>query len=134
MKNIEVFESFMEGITLAGREGGTKIYLRVDENKKLTGQQIKELMFVRTEFDGVSFIDEFFHRKEDGEVTYQSGDSVDSGESWIENDKLCNKFEKRFEGYKDCFYIYENPIGDSKYKNDYLKVADYGIVQFTLLK
>jgi TolB-like protein len=134
MKNIEVFDRFMEGITLAGREGGTKIYTRVDENKKLTGQQIKELMFGRTEFIGAYFIDQFFHRKEDGEVTYQAGDSVDSGISWIENDKLCNKFEKRFGGYNDCFYIYENPIGDSKYKNDYLKVTDYGLVQITLEK
>jgi hypothetical protein len=132
MKNSEVFDRLMEGLTKAGRRGGTKIYIAVDQNYKLTGKKIKKLMFGKTEIVSAYFGDEFLHRKKGGEAIFQIGDSVKNGLSWIERDKLCNKFEQMFGGYNDCFYIYENPKGNATYKNDYLKITDYGIIPFTL--
>ena len=95
-RNFEAFDHFMKGLKNAGRDGSITTTIKVNKEYKLTGPEINALMFGKTEatIDIFSFYEEFFHRKENGEVSYQVGDTIKEGISWIENDMLCNKFEE----------------------------------------
>ena len=133
-KNFESFDHFIKGLKNAGRDGSIATTIKINEKDKLSSQEIKKLMFGKTEagYGYFSFYEEFFHRKENGAVSYHVGDTIKKGSSWIKDDMLCNKFEEIAGGCNDCLDIYKNPTGEYLFKNEYLKVTDYGIIPFSI--
>jgi tetratricopeptide (TPR) repeat protein len=95
---------------LSGNRGHFKLF---NENK-LTGKEVKSLVFGREVIftvAGVSINERgFISRNKDGEATYQGmrGTGSDSGKSWIEDDMLCDQWEKRYEGQKICYAVFRN--------------------------
>jgi tetratricopeptide (TPR) repeat protein len=89
-------------------------HLKLFNENKLTGEKIRALVFGREVImtvPGVSINEGgFISRNKDGEATYQGmrGTGSDSGKSWIEDDMLCDQWEKRYEGQKLCYAVFRN--------------------------
>ena len=133
-KNHEVFNRFIEGLEKAGFIKGAKGYYEVNEANKLNGQEIKELLFGKTA-TGYRWGYEFFvQRSEEGvtEVNIPIRDILFTGESWVEGDTLCQRYENRYEGVKYCCDIYYNPNGTANERNQYLIFGDAAIVPISI--
>ncbi len=89
-------------------------HFKLFNENKLTGEEIRALVFGRAVIaavPGVSVTEGgFISRNKDGEATYQGmrGTGSDSGKSWIEDDMLCDQWEKRYEGQKICYAVFRN--------------------------
>jgi tetratricopeptide (TPR) repeat protein len=90
----------------------TRVYYKLFNENKLTGEEIRALVFGR---EVIAIVEGetaggFIRRNKDGEATYQEmrGRGSDSGKSWIEDDMLCDQWEKRYEGQKICYAVFRN--------------------------
>jgi tetratricopeptide (TPR) repeat protein len=90
-------------------------HFKLFNENKLTGEEIRALVFGREVIARVPDVTTggFIGRSKDGEATYQGarstrGSGPDSGKSWIEDDMLCDQWEKRFEGQKICYAVFRN--------------------------
>ncbi|NIS70195.1 MAG: hypothetical protein GTO12_15015 [Proteobacteria bacterium] len=142
-KELEVADRLADGLLKAGLPGQPSGYCKVSQEDKLTGEEIRPLVFGRT-LTGLSPLKGMewrFHRTKDGEITYQEtppyletwpfssmppGKSA-SGKSWIEGDMLCDQWKYIFRGLKYHMAVYRNPEGTPEMKNQYLFVTDFGI-------
>jgi len=124
-RNSEVFERFIEGLIKAGYKPKTTGYTKFDKNRKLTGEEIKKLLFGHTETGFYGGIIYSIDRELNGELVLALGQYKDKGISWIKNNQVCYKFEISYNGIEQCADIYINPGGDSAKKNEYIRVADY---------
>jgi TolB-like protein/class 3 adenylate cyclase/tetratricopeptide (TPR) repeat protein len=92
----------------------TRIYYKLFNENKLTGEEIRALVFGREVLMRTrgGWVDRagFIRRSKDGEATYldQWGRWADSGKSWIEGDMLCDQWEKSYEGQKICYAVFRN--------------------------
>jgi tetratricopeptide (TPR) repeat protein len=101
-------DMFLPSQKLSSIRGHFKLF---NENK-LTGEEIRALVFGREVIATVPDVTAggFISRNKDGEATYQGtrGSGSDSGKSWIEDDMLCDQWEKRYEGQKICYAVFRN--------------------------
>lgn len=67
-------------------------------------------------------------------VGYVGRSLTGSGKSWIEGDGLCNQWENLYEGLKNCGLVYKNIEGTSEKKDQYIRIADYGFVPFSVVE
>jgi adenylate cyclase len=136
-KDIEVSERLAEGLVKAGLPGQVSEYYKVTKKNQLSGEEIKALIIGRT-VTGISPFKPLawrIHRTPNGEMTYQgnlpfsiySPGESGSGNSWIEEDLLCDQWEYIFQGVKYCMTVYHNPDGTPEMKNEYFFVTDFGI-------
>ncbi len=155
-KNEEVFNRLMEGLVKAGwhnTQGGLQdptafpylpsidpTFRGVYEKNKLNGQEIKELLFGKTQ-TGYGYGGQWIlHRTGDGIIElsnpyFGSRDyrlRRDKGKSWIEGDSICDQFEESYDGLKFCGDVYLNPEGDDITKSKYIYVADLGLFPFSV--
>ena len=139
-RDLEVADRLADGLLKAGLPGQPSGYCKVSQEDKLTGDEIKPLVFGRT-ITGFSPLKHAsspawrIHRTKDGEITYQgdwpfsileTGVSA-GGKSWIEGDMLCDQWKYIFRGLKYHMAVYRNPEGTPEMKNQYLFVTDFGI-------
>jgi len=139
-RDLEVADRLADGLLKAGLPGQPSGYCKVSQEDKLTGEEIRPLVFGRT-ITGFSPLKHAsspawrIHRTKDGEITYQgdwpfsiegAGSSA-SGKSWIEGDMLCDQWKYIFRGLKYHMAVYRNPEGTPEMKNQYLFVTDFGI-------
>jgi adenylate cyclase len=136
-KDLEVADRLADGLLKVGLPGQPSGYCKVSQEDKLTGEEIRPLVFGRT-VTGLSPLNGLewrIHRTKDGEITYQgswpfsameAGASA-SGKSWIEGDMLCDQWKYIFRGLKYHMAVYRNPEGTPEMKNQYLFVTDFGI-------
>ena len=85
---------------------------------------------------GYAFAQQFsYDRTEEGLIKYQSkiGSLSYKGITWVENDSICDQYEKRLLDMKICSDIYFNPDGDATTLSDYLQVTDYTINPFSVV-
>jgi len=80
----------------------------------------------------VAVSDGIVERTEDGQATYRDylGKS-DKGKSWVDKDLLCDQWQKRYSGYKNCYPVFSNPDGSKKSLNEYLSATDFGIIAWS---
>jgi TolB-like protein/class 3 adenylate cyclase len=160
-KDVEVADRFADGLLKAGLPGKPSGYYKLYEENKLTGEEIKELVFGRTTTGITPWARQswWIERTNDGKATHQQvpfhqadrekGDSpstlwreglrtlvtrFESGKSWIEGDLLCSQWETVHEGLKYCGYcgtVFRNPEGTPEMKDEYLKINDFGIIPFS---
>ena len=129
-----VAERFAEGYVKAGLPGEPSGFYKISKENRLTEKEIRKLFFGRkvTGFTLATGKQWRIERSKDGKATIRGGDGSDSGKSWIEDDMLCDQWDKLYDGLKDCWPIYRNPEGTPAKHDEYLGVPDYGIYPFSI--
>jgi tetratricopeptide (TPR) repeat protein len=146
-KDKEVEKRVADGLIKAGLPGEPGGYYKIYQENKLTGEEVKDLVFAQTitGFDIVSGKQWWIKRNKDGKATYRGPkgyvkgkvsdveETSDTGKSWIEGNRLCNQWANLYGGLEDCFPIYDNPEGMPEKKDDYIGVTVYGFVPFSVV-
>lgn len=128
-----IFERLMEGLAKAGYQADTSGYHKIIVDQKLNGQEIRELMFGKTQMGGYYKSWFYEYRSEDGILeTPDFHGGTHKGKSWVEGDELCNQYEFLFSAIKYCGDIYRNIDGDEITQGEYLFVTDFGILPFSV--
>ena len=135
-KNVSVFDNLIEGLVKSGYRTDAPYYYKVNEDLKLNGQEIRELVFSKTQI-GKHVYDPkrswSVYRSKDGKLESPNiFGGVDKGSSWVEDNEVCNQYEFRFGAIKYCGDIYRNKSGDETTMSEYLFVTDFGILPFSL--
>jgi hypothetical protein len=133
-KDLKVSDRLAEGILKAGLPDQSRGYYKISSEQKLTGDEIRELVFGRTAFypSNRNWID----RSKEGKATWRKADSYgfdDSGESWIEDDMLCDQWQIHFAGQKFCMTVFRNPEGTPEIKDEYLTVRPMLLTPFSIV-
>jgi len=146
-KDKEVEKRFADGLIKAGMPGEPGGYYKIYQENRLTGDDIKDLVFAQTVtgFDIVSGKQWWIKRNKDDKATYRGPkgyvkgkvsdveETSDTGKSWVEGNRLYNQWANLYGGLEDCFPIYDNPEGTHEKKDEYIGVAVYGFVPFSLV-
>jgi tetratricopeptide (TPR) repeat protein len=146
-KDKELEKRFADGLIKAGLPGEPGGYYKIYQENKLAGEEIKDLVFAQTVtgFDIVSGKQWWIKRTEDGKATYHGPkgyvkgkvadveETSDTGRSWVEGNRLCNQWANLYGGLEDCFPIYDNPEGTPEKMDEYIGVAVYGFVPFSVV-
>jgi TolB-like protein/Flp pilus assembly protein TadD len=127
-KDPEVTKRFVDGLIKAGHPEPHRYY-EVSKNNKLTGEEIRALVFGRTTispmFAGGSWT---IKNGKDGSAIYEGYGMKDRGKNWIEGDQLCNQYKIYLSGLKVCQEIYRNPKGSLEGRDEYLLINDLGML------
>jgi len=134
-KNLKIADQFAEGCAKAGlSENRSSFYYKISDGNRLTGEQIRALVFGRKVIGLVlrggsgGIID----RSIDGKAIYRGLISgSDSGKSWVENNLLCDQWQELFGAHKVCYPVFSNPDGRPEEKNEYIYFTDFGIYTFS---
>ena len=133
-KDIEVERFFAEGFLKAGVPGS---YYKssIFQEHNLVGDEIRDLVFGRTVtgFDFKTEEEYSIKYAKDGKTLYRRGDVSDTGKAWIEDDRLCNQWQHLYGGYEDCTPVFKNPEGTKEKKDEYIGIAAYGFVPFSVV-
>jgi tetratricopeptide (TPR) repeat protein len=136
-KDQEVANRFAEGLLKAGLDGEKSGYYKINEESRLTGEEIKKIYFGRTVTGIQPHVREqwWYKSSKDGKKTKywikNYPNWADSGQCWLEGDLLCIQYKKSWGGLKSCFPVYRNPEGTREEKNEYLMVMDIGIFSWS---
>jgi TolB-like protein/tetratricopeptide (TPR) repeat protein len=132
----EVLKHLADGFEIAGAaERGRSRYLKLDHETKLAGQEIKSLLFGHTIRGRDYWNSNSWAQKRtiDGKVSH-SGQSIHigsndakEGESWIEDDRLCDRWPEVGDEITICVLIFRDSDGG---QNDYYMLTDQGPHQF----
>jgi hypothetical protein len=136
LNDLQVMEHFAESFIKAGLPGEPSGFYKISAENRLTGDEIREQFFGR-KVTGVNMVSDkswWIERTEDGRATIRDGDNSDTGKSWIEEDMLCDQWEKLYETLEDCWVIYRNPEGTPENNDEYLGVPGYGVYPFSLIE
>jgi tetratricopeptide (TPR) repeat protein len=131
-----VLEHLAEGFKAAGVvERGPSRFLKLDRENRLTGQEIKTLLFGnaikgRDYWRGMEWGQK---RTIGGKVSHTGepihlgistgGHNVNEGKSWIEDDRLCNRWPDVDGDITNCVLIFRDSDRD---ENDFYMVTDIG--------
>ncbi|UCD80746.1 MAG: hypothetical protein JSW26_04755 [Desulfobacterales bacterium] len=130
-KDQKIVDRLAKGIVKSGLSRSTlsDYYEILDENR-LTGQEIKTLIFGRR----IIGLEGLFERSHDGNAVYRGLISgSDKGQSWIENDLLCDQWQERYGGHKICYPVFRNPDGSPENQDEYFYITDLQIFPFSPL-
>ena len=128
-KDPEVTERIADGLLKAGLAGEPSGYYKISEKNRLTGEEIRELVFGRTVtgFDPLTGMQWWLDRTKEGKSNRRgSMMGSDSGKSWIEGDMICEQWQKSLLGVKYCAPVFRNPEGKSENKDEYIMIVDMG--------
>jgi TolB-like protein/class 3 adenylate cyclase len=135
-KNLEVSDRFAGGLIKAGAGlvGETLDYPKIFQKNKLTGQEIRNLIFGRTMIVTALGHEIQYSFPEDGKANRKDGWGTSSGLSWIEGDELWIQWKYMYEGLKWSSDIYRNPGGTAEKKNEYFYITDWSIRSFSVVE
>jgi TolB-like protein/class 3 adenylate cyclase len=135
-KDLEVSDRFAGGLIEAGAGliGETLDYPKVSKKNKLTGDEIKNLIFGRAIIVTSSGYEWKISFTENGKASYQSSWQSSGGTYWIEDDQLWIQWKYMYEGLKLSKDIYRNPGGAADMKNEYLYITDWIIPSFSVVE
>jgi len=132
----EVLKHLADGFEIAGAaERGRSRYLKLDHETKLAGQEIKSLLFGHTIRGRDYWNSNSWAQKRtiDGKVSHSGqsihigSDDAKEGESWIEDDRLCDRWPEVGDEITICVLIFRDSDGGP---NDYYMLTDQGPQQF----
>ncbi len=133
-KDHEVEQRFAKGLLEATVSGEPDGYYKVQQDQKLTGDEIRELISGKTMtgFYPWNERQEWVDRTLDGKAVIRGGKSgetvLDQGQSYIEGDMLFDQWENRTTGLKIGGPVYRNPEGTSEQKDEYLMFTDFAFL------
>jgi len=135
-KDLEVSDRFAGGLIKAGAGllAETLDYPKISKKNKLSGDEIKNLIFGRSIIATSSGYEWKISFAENGEVNRQTSWNSASGTYWIEGDQLWIQWKYMYEGLKSSKDIYRNPGGTNEMKNEYLYITDWSIVSFSVVE
>jgi len=122
-----------EGLLKTGDSGQPFGYLPAFKGNQLTGEQIKALLSGST-ITGIYYgVRWWIEWKKNGECTWHGVITSDSdrGNSRIEGDMICTKYQKNWWGLEDCATVFRNPSGTPEIKDEYFFVHDIGFRTFS---
>ena len=131
-RNTEVADRFAEGLRKAKLPGERSGYYRIPEMQRLTGKEIKDLLFGKTVtgFYPWTGQQEWIDRDWSGKATLRGGRNgetiLDKGNSAIEGDGLIDQWQERSKGLKIGSPVYKNPAGSAATKDEYIQFTDFG--------
>jgi tetratricopeptide (TPR) repeat protein len=137
-KDPEVSDRLLDGMVKAGLRGEPFGNYKISSEQKLTGDEIRELVFGRT-VTGITRagVQYWIDRSKDGKATWRvtpgDPDYDDSGTSWIEGDMLCNQWQVHVFARKHCMTVFRTPGGTPENKDEYLEISDFGPFSFSPL-
>jgi adenylate cyclase len=122
-KDSEVAERFAEGVLKAGIRGEPSGYYKILEENRLSGEEIRKLVFGREFLTSCKLVNPLFgNRNKDGTIMYR-GEAV--GKSRIDGDLLCDKWDSRFDGLEYCGTVFRKSESTSDAGDEYLYVNDF---------
>ncbi len=135
-KDPVVAKRFADGLVKAGLSPPPSGYYVLSDKERLTGNEIRALVFGRTVtgFDPWSAEQWWIERDKDGQSTWRgtaekswSGPRVeaDSSTSWVEADLLCERWD--MQDFQVRLPVFRNPEGTKEDKNEYIAIYDTGI-------
>ena len=136
-KDRVVADRFSEGLKRAGVKGRPGGYFPAYRENRLSGDQIKRLLFGSTitgfSGDGQRWSIE---RKRNGDIAFRGSGpiSADAGKSWIEGDTLCQQYQKSYWGLEICSTVFRNPKGTYEGKDEYFLCRDTGFLAFSVVR
>lgn len=136
LKDLQAADRIADGFLKAGLPGEPHGFYKITEDNRLNGEDLRELFFGRkvTGFNLGAEKQWWVERDEEGVASIRDGDNTDTGNSWIEEDMICDKWDHLYEGLKDCWVVYRNPEGTPMEKDEYLGAPGYGIYPFSLVE
>lgn len=128
-------DHWLQGLERAGLPHFANGFSPADK-RRLLGPEIRELVF------GVTEVGQWpsgrhsysVRRTADGATTFTTFWGNESGESWIEGDRLCSQFPDMNNGRKTCDDIYHEPERSPESVGDYLAVGPTGVRRFGIQK
>ncbi len=133
-----ILQHLADGFEKAGARGGvwqgTGRYLKLNSETVLSGKHVRSLLFGR-KIEGQSFWTGSFwsqERSADGTVSHSGSPAhpgmsgYDQGESWIEDNRLCDRWPDSDKDLAWCALIFRNPDGSFEFRNQYFMVTDTG--------
>jgi adenylate cyclase len=126
--DINITEKFINGIIKAGHLEPQKYY-EADKKNKLTGDEIRNLLYGRTEtgpiFAGGRWTIKF---EKDGNALWDGYGFKDKGKWWVEDNQLCLKWEQMMgAGLTNYSDLYRNPSGTVEGKDQYIRITDFNM-------
>jgi tetratricopeptide (TPR) repeat protein len=128
-KDMEVSERFADGLLKAGLGGQPSGYYKIYEDNRLTGEEIKALVFGRKLTGRPPFYNIKWWRitTEDGKTTLNTPYESYSGTASIEGDLLCVHWQPTtfiLWSEKSREAVFRNPEGKPETNDEYLSVLD----------
>jgi hypothetical protein len=128
-RNPEVAERLVDGLLKAGIEGKPSDYYKILEENRLTGEEIRKLVFGREMQTQSPMLGlDYVNRAKDGTFKHAR---YGPGKSRIVDDMLCDKWDSRFQGLEYCGTVFRNPEGIPDTKDEYLYVTDFQILELS---
>jgi tetratricopeptide (TPR) repeat protein len=122
-RDMEVSERFVDGLLEAGLPGEPSQYYRIQEDNRLTGEEIKALVFGRKVTGRIGGQKWWQITTKDGKWTR---DSSLSGTASIEGDLLCLHWQSSTTGDVNIRHaIFCNPEGKPETNDEYLSLTDH---------
>ena len=130
LKDPRVADRLARGLLLAGMPGQPSGYLKIYEENRLSGDEIRALMFGRTVtgFDELTGEQFWIDRTKEGKATIRSALGSDNGRSWVKGDILLDQWQIFMEGVKISGNVYRNPDARPEKKDEYIRINDFGPV------
>ena len=123
-------DSIAKALIKAGAPGDPNDYYRILKGNRISGQDVKSLLFGR-QITGTAMSTGKQFRWEwakSGEFKFTMGTFQDMGKSWIKGDVLFIQYNKLFGGLPYGTTIYRNPDGSRESKNQYFMISDIGSI------
>jgi Flp pilus assembly protein TadD len=142
-KDPVVAKRFAEGLVKGGLSPPPSGYYVLSDRERLTGDEIRTLVFGRTVtgFDPWSGEQWWIERSKEGQSTWRgtaeqswSGPRVkaDSGMTRVEGDLLCERWDAQ--DFQVCLPVFRNPEGKKEDKDEYLAIYDTGIYPWSRME
>lgn len=134
--NLQTAQLIAKGYIKAGLPGQPTGYYKLSKENILTEKEIRKLFFGRQVAGFIPTTRNMWRteRSHDGKATIFEDDRSDTGQSWIEEGMLCDKWDTLHEGLEDCWIIYHNPDGSEEKKDEFIGAPGYGIYPFSVEK
>jgi hypothetical protein len=119
-------DSFAAALIKAGVPGNPSDYDRILKGNRISGQEVKSLLFGR-KVSGTSWATGeqlWWEWAKNGEFKFMRGADQDTGKSWVEGDVFFLQFEKLYGGFPFGMTIFRNPDGSRESKNEFFMVSD----------
>jgi TolB-like protein/class 3 adenylate cyclase/Flp pilus assembly protein TadD len=125
--DIKIIERYIDGLIKAGAPEPHRYY-EADKKNKITGDEIKDLVFGRTETGLLSGATWTIKFKKNGNAVWDGYGFKDEGKWWVEGDQLCQSWNNFFgEGLTYYSDIYRNPEGTLEEINQYIRITDFNM-------
>ena len=122
-----ITKRFADGLINSGYPEPHRYY-EADKKYKLTGDEIQDLVFGRTETGILSGATWTIKFEKDGNAVWEGYGYKDKGKWWVEGDQLCQSWNTFFgEGLAYYSDIYRNPGGTLEEKNQYIRITDFNM-------